>query len=467
MELRPQPGPQEAFLSSPADIAVYGGAAGGGKTWALLLEPLRHKDVKGFTSVTFRRTYPEITNPGGLWDESEKIYPYAGGRPTKGDLVWRFPKLVRFEFSHMQYDSDLTKWDGAQICNINFDQLEHFSEKQFFYMLVRNRSMCGVKPYIRATCNPDPDSWLVDFLAWWIDEDGYAIMGRAGKIRWFVRYNEIIQWADSKEELEENFPGLAPKSVTFIPATVYDNKILLATNPEYLANLQAQSVVERERFLGDAERGGNWKVKPSAGKVFNREWFQIVQGVPNGGVWGRGWDFAATLKSLKNKDPDFTSSLLIAKVNGFIYVLDMLYERYAAGDIDNLLLVTSRQDKAMATAADARYMVRWEIEPGSSSIRESSRMVRMLAGFDAQGIASTGDKVTRAKSLSAQSSAGNVRLVAGAWNKNFLTMYHGFPDLPHDDPVDAGSVIYNEMADMATEPAPKQQQNPFMRVRSI
>ena len=70
------PGPQIAFLQSPADICIYGGAAGGGKTVGLILEPLRHATpVANFSAVFFRRKTPQITNPGGLWDESQKFYP--------------------------------------------------------------------------------------------------------------------------------------------------------------------------------------------------------------------------------------------------------------------------------------------------------------------------------------------------------------------------------------------------------
>jgi hypothetical protein len=75
-----QPGPQTDFLRGPADICVYGGAAGGGKTVGLILEPLRYvRRVASFTAVFFRRTTPQITNPGGLWDESQNFYPRLGG----------------------------------------------------------------------------------------------------------------------------------------------------------------------------------------------------------------------------------------------------------------------------------------------------------------------------------------------------------------------------------------------------
>ena len=72
--IRPQSGPQEKFLSTNADIAIYGGAAGGGKTYALLIEPLRYKDVAGYKAVIFRHEYMQIVSAGGLWEESLKMY---------------------------------------------------------------------------------------------------------------------------------------------------------------------------------------------------------------------------------------------------------------------------------------------------------------------------------------------------------------------------------------------------------
>ena len=83
-------------------------------------------------------------------------------------------------------------WQGAQITLICFDELTHFSAHQFFYMVSRNRSTCGVRPYIRATCNPDADSWVADLLAWWIDQEtGLPIRERAGVVRYYIRIAAI------------------------------------------------------------------------------------------------------------------------------------------------------------------------------------------------------------------------------------------------------------------------------------
>jgi Terminase large subunit, T4likevirus-type, N-terminal len=267
-----QPGPQTEFLRSPADICIYGGAAGGGKTVGLILEPLRYATrVANFTVVFFRRTTPQITNPGGLWDESQDFYPRLRGIPHVGMREWRWPRGGKIKFSHLQFNSTVYNWQGAQIALICFDELTHFTAHQFFYMVSRNRSTCGVRPYIRATCNPDADSWVADFLAWWIDpESGLPIPERAGVMRYYVRVAEKTIWADRPEELMQHLPrpeDLPPSidpprpiSVTFIPATVFDNPILLRSNPEYHAWLLSLPTLERERLLF-----GNWKIRPAAG----------------------------------------------------------------------------------------------------------------------------------------------------------------------------------------------------------
>ena len=169
--IRPQPGPQEAFLASSADIVVYGGAAGSGKSWGVLLEPLRHiTSNPDFAAVFFRRNLTQIKNPGGLWDASMKLYPLCGGQPVSHVSEWRWPAGGKIKFGHLEYDSTVLDWQGAEIPLIVFDELTHFTQAQFFYMLSRNRSMCGVRPYVRATTNPDSDSWVATFIAWWIDQ---------------------------------------------------------------------------------------------------------------------------------------------------------------------------------------------------------------------------------------------------------------------------------------------------------
>lgn len=443
--IRPQRGPQEVFSRASTDIAIYGGAAGGGKTFGLLLEPLYHIHNSGFGAVCFRRTYPEIEREGGMWDESFELYPHAGGKPNKSEMSWRFPSGAKVSFSHLQHPNNIEDWKGAQIPLIMFDQLEEFTERQFFYMLSRNRSMCGVRPYIRATVNPDPDSWVATFIEWWIDQDtGLPIEERAGRIRWFARVGPKLEWADTRDELLARYPDMEeaqPKSVTFIPARLEDNAILMQRDPGYKANLQAQDYVDQQRLLD-----GNWKVRAAAGKVFNKGWFEIVDAVPAGGEEGTGWDLAATEKKSAGDDPDYTAYVTMRKVGGRYYILDFALERIGPGEVNDYMLNVTKQSARKATEAGANYRVRWEREPAGAGKRESYHMVQMFDGYDAIGIRPQGDKVVRAKGLSAQARQGNVKVLSAHWNELFFSHFHAFPDGPHDDGVDAASVIYNDLA---------------------
>src|ERR1700709_1584215 len=129
--LKPQEGPQEAFLATCADIALYGGAAGGGKTWALLLEPLRHVGTPDFGAVIFRRNSKQVRNEGGLWDESAKLYPLVGAKPQESILQWKFPSGAKLKFDHLEHEKNKYDWQGSQIPLIGFDELTHFSKSQF------------------------------------------------------------------------------------------------------------------------------------------------------------------------------------------------------------------------------------------------------------------------------------------------------------------------------------------------
>lgn len=284
--IRAQPGPQEAALASPADIVIFGGGRGGGKSWGLLLSVVQNARVPAFAAEIFRRTYPELTATGGLWPESYRIFPHIAGTPREGDLRWTFPSGARVKFSHMQYASDRFNWKGAQIPFVGFDQLELFDESQFWYLVSCNRDPSGtVRPWMFATCNPVPEDdvvggWLHRFIQWWIDpETGRAIDKRSGAVRWMLR-NEAggLDWADEPSALlRRHPPGSDPKSVTFIRSLLDDNPAFVAADPGYRGRLMLLPLVEREQALG-----GNWNARPSAGKVFNRSWFSVVDAIPVG-----------------------------------------------------------------------------------------------------------------------------------------------------------------------------------------
>lgn len=847
-EIRPQPGYQEAILSTPADIGIGGGAKGAGKSFALLMEPLRHKDVSGFGSVIFRRDSTQIKTEGGLWDTSEKIYPFLRATPNLSALHWDFPAGPRIKFAHLQHAKDVFSWDGSQIPLIGFDQLESFLESQFWYMLTCNRSVCGVRPYVRATCmtadtviacadgilrrldrcivstpiwsmwpataglmaqdalgtivreapvyrikttgselrctaehrlfrwtprgceavrvealtvddyiatprilphgslplnsdlsyligytvgaggmtgrraeriswseadidharylaqigtgqfgckfgihtrkagtsyvvystgrnsnvraffdmcrdglgpaatrafperftggdvesvravlqgifdaeghvscdsiaiaivsavlahqiklllrrwgiiarldtyepggrrhrvyrltlcgrqaasfvtqigfriarkreaadrliargvlklvwrrnrevdqvpidriairhlrqffgkswwnknrairrdtahrictaaiaaginpeplatwaawawervryidpldgmmpvydvmladvhayvtggvlshncNPvpadDPDGgWLHKFISWWLDEDsGYPRLDRAGKIRWMVRINDELQWADTREELYRRFhyiphADLQPKSVTFVPGTLADNPILTDADPGYRATLMAMPLVDRERLLG-----GNWKVKATAGKVFNRAWFKLIRELPTDIIaWTRYWDKAGTEGGGK-----YSAGVLLGlRANRRVVIADVVRGQWSAGNRETVIAQTAAADMHRC----GENLTIWiEQEPGSGGKESAENTVLNLAGYSIYLDRVTGSKIARAGPLSAQAEVGNIDVLDRSWTEAFLAEMQNFDGIKgYMDQADAASGGY-------------------------
>jgi hypothetical protein len=185
--IAPQEGPQERFLADECDIVIYGGAAGSGKSYGLCLEAMRYPStVPGFDAVMFRRSTVDIRRPGGLWSETMKLYPLAGGIPVSHQLMWRWPGRGTVKLAHLEYETTVIEWHGSQIGCICFDELTTFTKAQFFYLLSRNRGMTGIRPYVRCSCNADAGSWVAEFIAWWWNPDtGYPIpaLGRATLLR--------------------------------------------------------------------------------------------------------------------------------------------------------------------------------------------------------------------------------------------------------------------------------------------
>lgn len=299
-----QPGYQEKFLSSEADIVIGGGAAGVGKTFSLLVAPLKNIHVRGFECVIFRREFVQIQNAGGLWDASQNLYLKLTTPPQKsGKSSWIFTDtdgspISKISFKALQLEKNVYDWQGTEIAMLGFDELTHFSESQFFYMLSRNRTTCGIRPRVYATCNPEPESWLKKFIQWWVYPDDYPIEHlqgmpipeRNGKLRYFTRQNDEFVWGDTPDEVLAAAPDLLYnkdfvetlrknkimptdliKSVTFVGGDINQNAELLSKNPEYLANLYTQSEEERSKLLG-----GCWKKIDNKNALFKYSALQDI-----------------------------------------------------------------------------------------------------------------------------------------------------------------------------------------------
>ena len=406
-----------------------------------------------------------------MWDASMKLYKlYNGAIPIKSPKpYWRFPKGAKVSFRQLTRDEDVYDWQGTEIPCIEFDELTHFSEFQFFYMLSRNRSTCGINPYVRASTNPDADSWVAGFISWWIDpETGYAIPERSGKIRYMARVNEEIVWGDSPEEVirianeadyDVEITKDDVKSVSFVSSSVYDNQVLLKNNPGYLSNLKAQSIVERERLLY-----GNWKIKAAKGLFFPRSAIpELLDEVPNDVTkWVRAWDLAAT-DTDEGGDPAYTASVLLGKRKDGTYVLaDATNSRLKAEKVRALVKQCAVSDKAKYK----RVRIRMSIDPGQAGKEQSQSYIKMLAGFSISAVKESGTKEARAEPFAAQWQAGNVSVVAGPWTEALLGQYESFPESKFKDMVDAGSNAFNELEQMNTSSAPPKDINTTMTSKS-
>jgi len=425
--LKPQPGPQTEALRSRADILIFGGAAGAGKSYALLMQPLRHLHNGKYSAVIFRRNSTQVRNQGGLWDESNEIYPLTGATGFSHAMEWRWPSGMTVSMRHMDHESDRFSYQGMQTPLVCFDEICHFTESQFWYMLGRNRSMSGVRARIRGTCNPDPDSFVARLVDWWIDQEtGYPIPERSGVLRWFVRDGDGLVWADSREALCENHgPEADPKSFTFIGGNVFDNKILLSKDLAYLANLKALPLLEREQLLK-----GNWKIRPSAGMYFRSEWFEIVDAAPRPfQTRCRFWDRAGT-KPKGGGKADWTAGVLVSKdAVGRFFVEDVARFQGTPAEVERSMCALASQD-------GHQTIVGFMQDPGSAGVAEKDYAVRALAGYPVRVIAASGSKEVRAKPASSQAENGNLKLVRGRWNHDFLQELVNFPEGGNDDQVD-------------------------------
>ena len=251
----PQP-KQYQFLERPEYEALYGGAAGGGKSDALLAEGLRQVHIPHYRAILFRKTYKELSE---LMDRSGEIYQPSFPKAKFNDSkhFWIFPSGAKIYFGGMQYEKDKKNYQGKRYDFIGFDEVTHFSWGEYSYLYSRNRpSAPGTRVYRRAATNPGGvgHGWCKDYF-----------------ITPAPPLTPITRWYDITDP-DGNHIKMKRKRI-FVPSTVFDNKILLSNDPNYLANLAMLPEAERNALLY-----GDWD--SFDGQVF-REWKNDPGGVPS------------------------------------------------------------------------------------------------------------------------------------------------------------------------------------------
>lgn len=440
-EFKAQEGGQQKFLNNPADIIIYGGEAGAAKSFGLLLEASRHINNGKVRTLMLRRTTTQLREQGSLWDTSFEIYPFLGGKPNSSFLKWIWKSGYTIKMSHLEYEKDVYNYDGSQIPVIMFDELRYFTELQFFYMLTRNRSTSGIRPYIRATTNPEPDGWLRELVDWYIDEDGFANEDRSGVIRYFVRLEDKLKWSTDRELLiEECFDmgyeldDIMPKSFTFIHGKLEDNLILKKQDPFYKSNILAQNKIERQRLLG------NWNSRGNPGDYFHRSMFEEIGelDLPSVRKRIRFWDRAATEKTQTN-NPDATVGILQSKCDNWNYYIEdmpvndkdktgLFFKK--PGDVEKLIYNYASHDGKDCVVGLSQ-------DPAGAGKFEMVYYVKRLAAYEQFFLPESGSKEVRAAPVSSQAEHGMIKIVKGDWNDTFYNWIEKFPGKLANDVVDS------------------------------
>lgn len=246
---KPHAGQQTRFLSSPAYEALFGGAAGPGKTECLVMEALRQIQNPQYRGILFRRTFPSLEQADGLIQRSHQWYPTYGGIYNAGKHYWKFPSGARIYFGHMMYEESKFIYQGAQYQFIGFDELTEFTKTQYLFMITRNRApeSTGLRCYIRSATNPGQEGHE------WVKQ-------RFIESRIFNQVGWFLTSPDGDDvRVAPNTPNALSRA--FYPARLEDNpsvgndyKIKLMNDPDK---------IQRERFLN-----GDWDAEYRDGVIY-------------------------------------------------------------------------------------------------------------------------------------------------------------------------------------------------------
>lgn len=292
-----QRGCQEKFLASSSDITIFGGSRGGSKSFSLLMESLKDIYNPYYNSILLRNEKDDLLD---LINTSYILYGQMGQyNKSISDMTWYFKNGGKLKFSYLadSYDDFKKRFQGKQYSFIGIDEITHCSYEKFKYLITCNRNAYGIRNRFYGTCNPDPDSWVRKFIDWWIGEDGLPIDERDGIMRYcFMEgdspdsiywgdtpeevYNQckhIIDplWKDAYEELGFNKVTMYVKSVTFIQGRLEENIKLIASDPNYAANLSQQNEEQRARDLE-----GNWNFKATGDDLIKMSDMDLFYSAP-------------------------------------------------------------------------------------------------------------------------------------------------------------------------------------------
>lgn len=433
----PQPGSQEVFLNTNADLVLYGGAAGAGKTAALLMDSLRFIGDPNYNAVYFRRNTTQLQ--GGLWPAAKKLFGKFGGVPHEQKMTITFPSGATIKFTYLELEKHAEGHQGIEYSAIYFDEGTHFSASQISYLQTRLRSGAEGDSYMKISMNPDRDHFIYDWVEPFLDEEGYPDPEKCGRIRWYVMNDGVMVSDWERDKILEMFPLEIPQTYTFISGTIDDNPILDFLEPKYRGKLENNTPVNVARL-----RFGNWKARAEGSNYWQRQWCEIVDSLPEDVFDVRAWDLAATLPSEINPNPDWTAGVKMgkSKKDGCYYIIDVVRFRDRPSGVETQINLTAESD-------GKRTGIFIPQDPGAAGKSYATSLIRKLAekGYRARAKPTNKDKVTRFAGFSAASEAGLVKVLRGSWNEAYFQELEGFcgDGKTKDDQVDATSDAFNSL----------------------
>jgi predicted phage terminase large subunit-like protein len=413
---KPNPGPQTRFLSLKCFESLYGGAAGGGKSDALLVDAIRYVGRgygANYQALLLRRTFPELDK--SLVRRSHELYRRLGAGYNEQKKTWTFPAGECVTFGSVEHESDVHRYQGAAFQFVGFDELTSFAESQYLYLISRIRSAHGVPCRIRAATNPGNNGheWVMQRFGPWLDPAS-PTPASPGTILYFVRAQ------DGERVVPKGTAGSLGR--TFVPARIADNPALALGDPDYTRRLEELDPVKRAQL-----RDGNWLIKPAKGLYFRREWIKDVLDVEAANVSGRVryWDLAA--------GGDYAVGVKYSRLREKMFcVEDVRRLKGTPGQVRALV-------KSTAALDGQAVPVHIEQDPGQAGKDQIASYVSEMAGYTVRGRPKRVDKITAFGPFSSNCQANNVAVIRAPWNKDFFEELEAFPEGSHDDQCDAVS----------------------------
>jgi predicted phage terminase large subunit-like protein len=428
---------QQAFLLSKSWFTIYGGAAFAGKSMCLLGSMLPIIHHPGTRALIIRKTTKMLTGSGSLFDAAITLYSKIDPKlkVKSRDLKLVFSSGAEIQFTYLDKPADRMNLQGKEFSRLCLDECQQLDGDNVFYALSRLRStMVDYPLQVHATCNPDPDSFLMKFVEFSLGDDLIPRSSAREEERYFVRDSFGLHFYNNYDEAFRKHPpdsrGDSPvKSYRFVPGKIFDNPVGLEQNKGYISTLKALPPIESRRLLH-----GAW-VRESKSGYFKRENVAIVDNkCPYPVKSVRAWDLAFTPPSESRPDVDATCGVLVTKDKASVYTVeDLTMVRDRVHVVEEAIFKTASKD-------GTEVLISLPLDPGATAGAYCKDLARRLAelGYTVKLTRPEKGKLQRFLPFASAVETGYVQFVRANWTDDAFTELEkmDFTNNTHDDVAD-------------------------------